>query len=198
MPKATKDELEWAYAISKEKFLTRISDLVPVKAEIWKRFLDNIFKSIAEDKAPIYDENLNSQLEEIVSKYLHPSDDYISLTDIARKFDSRNPGYLIQSWLRSRKTVEFLAEWEQNNNPKFDEQSYLKLVKDVRSPKFTLTPKKWIDATNAIGITSKQGKGGGTMAHPFIACDFEMWNDSSFRFEVIKCFLYGNEETHVQ
>lgn len=198
MPKATKDELEWAYAISKEKFLTRISDLIPVKAEIWKRFLDNIFKSIAEDKAPIYDENLNSQLEEIVSKYLHPSDDYISLTYIARKFDSRNPGYLIQSWLRSRKTVEFLAEWEQNNNPKFDEQSYLKLVKDVRSPKFTLTPKKWIDATNAIGITSKQGKGGGTMAHPFIACDFEMWNDSSFRFEVIKCFLYGNEETHVQ
>lgn len=198
MPKATKDELEWAYAISKEKFLTRISDLIPVKAEIWKRFLDNIFKSIAEDKAPIYDENLNSQLEEIVSKYLHPSDDYISLTDIARKFDSRNPGYLIQSWLRSRKTVEFLAEWEQNNNPKFDEQSYLKLVKDVRSPKFTLTPKKWIDATNAIGITSKQGKGGGTMAHPFIACDFEMWNDSSFRFEVIKCFLYGNEETHVK
>ncbi len=198
MPKATKDELEWAYAISKEKFLTRISDLIPVKAEIWKRFLDNIFKSIAEDKAPIYDENLNSQLEEIVSKYLHPSDDYISLTDIARKFDSRNPGYLIQSWLRSRKTVEFLAEWEQNNNPKFDEQSYLKLVKDVRSQKFTLTPKKWIDATNAIGITSKQGKGGGTMAHPFIACDFEMWNDSSFRFEVIKCFLYGNEETHVQ
>ena len=129
---------------------------------------------------------------------MHPSDDYISLTDIARKFDSRNPGYLIQSWLRSRKTVEFLAEWEQNNNPKFDEQSYLKLVKDVRSPKFTLTPKKWIDATNAIGITSKQGKGGGTMAHPFIACDFEMWNDSSFRFEVIKCFLYGNEETHVK
>lgn len=198
MPKATKDELEWAYAISKEKFLTRISDLIPVKAEIWKRFLDNIFKSIAEDKAPIYDENLNSQLEEIVSKYLHPSDDYISLTDIARKFDSRNPGYLIQSWLRSRKTVEFLAEREQNNNPKFDEQSYLKLVKYARSPKFTLTPKKWVDATNAIGITLKQGKGGGTMAHTFIACDFEMWNDSSFRFEVIKCFLYGNEETHVQ
>lgn len=193
MPKATKEELEWAYAISKEKFLTRISDLIPVKAETWEGLLDKIFKSIAEDKAPIYDENLNPQLEEIVSKYLHPSDDYISLTDIARKFDSRNPGYLIQSWLRSRKTVEFLAEWEQNNNPNFDEQSYLKLVKDVRSPKFTLTPKKWIDATNAIGITSKQGKGGGTMAHPFIACDFEMWNDSSFRFEVIKCFLCDNK-----
>lgn len=196
MPKATKEELEWAYAISKEKFLTRISDLIPVKAETWERFLDSIFKSIAEDKAPIYDENLNPQLEEVVSKYLHPSDDYISLTDIARKFDSESPSYLIQSWLRSRKTVEFLAEWERNNNPDFDEQSYRKLVKDVKSPQYTLSPKKWIDATHAMGITSKQGKGGGTMAHPFIACDFEMWNDSMFRFEVIKCFLCDNEETH--
>lgn len=86
--------------------------MIPVKAETWERFLDSIFKSIAEDKAPIYDENLNSQLEEFVYKYLHPSDDYISLTNIARKFDSKNPSYIIQSWLRSRKTVEFLAEWE--------------------------------------------------------------------------------------
>ncbi len=59
---------------------------------------------------------------------------------------------------------------------------------DAKTPQFTLTPKKWIDLTNATGITSKQGKGGGTMAHPFIACDFEMWNDAEFRYEVLKCF----------
>ena len=58
---------------------------------------------------------------------------------------------------------------------------------DAKTPQFTLTPKKWIDLTNAVGITSKQGKGGGTMAHPFIACDFEMWNDAEFRYEVLKC-----------
>ena len=42
---------------------------------------------------------------------------------------------------------------------------------------------------NAIGLESKRGKNGGTMAHPFIACDFEMWNDMQFRYEVLKYFI---------
>lgn len=58
---------------------------------------------------------MNAYLEETVAKYLHPSDDYISLTEIARKFDAKNPSYLIQSWLRNRNTVKFLATWERNN-----------------------------------------------------------------------------------
>lgn len=131
---------------------------------------------------------MNAYLEETVAKYLHPSDDFISLTEIARRFDAENPSYLIQSWLRSRNTVEFLATWERNNNPNFNETAFQKLMIAAKTPQFTLTPKKWIDMTNAIGITSKQGKGGGTMAHPFIACDFEMWNDADFRYEVLKCF----------
>jgi hypothetical protein len=57
-----------------------------------------------------------------------------------------------------------------------------------------LTPKKWIELTNAIGIIFKQGKSGGTMAHPFIACDFEMWNDAEFRFEVVKFFTSSEME----
>jgi len=77
--------------------------------------------------------------------------------------------------------------WERNNNPQFNEAAFQKLVVDTKTPQFTLTPKKWIDLTNVVGITSKQGKGGGTMAHPFIACDFEMWNDAEFRYEVLKC-----------
>lgn len=115
---------------------------------------------------------MNAYLEETVVKYLYPSDDYISLTEIARRFDAENPSYLIQSWLRSRNTVEFLATWERNNNPDFNEAAFQKLVVDAKIPQFTLTPKKWIDLTNAVGITSKQGKGGGTKSHPFIACDF--------------------------
>lgn len=54
-------------------------------------------------------------LEETAVKYLHPSDDYIILTENACKFDVEKPSYLIQSWLRSRNTVEFLAEWERKN-----------------------------------------------------------------------------------
>ncbi len=81
-----------------------------------------------------------------------------------------------------------MATWERNNNSDFNESAYKKIVSDMKTPQFTLTPKKWVDMTNAIGITSKQGKGGGTMAHPFIACDFEMWNSSEFRYEVLRYF----------
>ena len=86
---------------------------------------------------------MNAYLDETVVKYLHPSDDYISLTEIARKFDANNPSYLIQSWLRSRNTVEFLAEWERKNNPDFNEAAFQKLVVDAKTPQFTLKPKKW-------------------------------------------------------
>lgn len=137
---------------------------------------------------------MNAYLEKTVAKYLHPSDDYISLTEIARRFDAENPSCLIQSWMRGRNTVEFLAAWERNNNPKFNEAAFQKLVVDAKTPQFTLTPKKWIDLTNATGITSKQGKGGGAMAHPFIACDFEMWNDAEFRCEVLKYFISSRIE----
>lgn len=33
------------------------------------------------------------------------------------------------------------------------------------------------------------------MAHPFIACDFEMWNNAEFRYEVLKYFMYSSIET---
>lgn len=91
--------------------------------------------------------------------------------------------------MRSRNTVEFLEEWEVQNNPDFDKLAYKKLLTDLHSPRITLTPKKWIDTTKTIGLISKRGKTGGTMAHPFIACDFEMWNDSRFRYHVIKEYL---------
>lgn len=186
MPRATKTELEWAYALTREKFLAHVNEQSPIRAADWQRYMDEILELILKDEAPIYEPKMNAYLEETVAKYLHPFDDYISLTEIARKFDAENPSYLIQSWLRSRNTVKLLAEWEQNNNPAFNESEYHDLLAETRKPQFTLTPKKWIDMTNAIGITSKQGKGGGTMAHPIIACDFEMWNDSGFRFEILQ------------
>lgn len=38
-----------------------------------------------------------------------------------------------------------------------------------------ITAKKWITQTNAVGIISKQGNNGGTLAHRDIALDFQMW-----------------------
>ena len=138
MPRAIKEELEWAYALTREKFLVRVNKLSPIRAEDWSRYLDVIFESILNDGAPIYGPKMNAYFEETVAKYLHPSDDYISLTEIARRFDAENPSYLIQSWLRSRNTVEFLPTWERNNNPDFNETAFQKLVLDAKTPQFIL------------------------------------------------------------
>ena len=82
-----------------------------------------------------------------------------------------------------------------DNKQPIYQQYFQKLLKDVRSPSYTLTPKKWIETVNAIGLESKRGKNGGTMAHPFIACDFEIWNDMQFRYEVLKYFMSSRIET---
>lgn len=96
---------------------------------------------------------------------------------------------MIQSWLRSRNTIVFWGEWKKENNPNFDEQAFCQLQLDVQSPFYTLTSVRWVERTQAIGITSKRGKYSGTIAHPFIACDLEMWNDAEFRYETLKCFM---------
>lgn len=188
MGRATKTELEWAYLITREEFLQRVNARVELPDEEWINIRNYLFDQIISNEAPIYETKMNSLLEKTVVKYLHPEDDFLSLTDIARRFDSENPSYLIQSWLRSRNTIEFLGEWELNNNPNFKKEAFKQLLIDVRSPSYTLTPKRWIETVNAIGLESKRGKNGGTMAHPFIACDFEMWNDMQFRYEVVKYF----------
>lgn len=189
MGRATKSELLWAYAITREEFFKRLNENSPLKKEDLDYLRDLLFDIINNDKAGIYDPQRNAELERTVGKYLHPMDDFTSLTDIARRFDSENPGYVIQSWLRSRNTIAFLGEWERNNNSRFNEAAFQKLLIDVRSPSYTLTPSRWVSTVNAIGITSKRGKNGGTMAHPFIACDFEMWNDMKFRYKVLQYFL---------
>lgn len=196
MERATRTELLWAYAITREEFLKRVNDKIELHPEEWENIRDTLFDAMTEEETtPIYEPKMNAFLEHTVYKYLRPTDEPISLTDIARRFEPENPSYLIQSWLRGRNTIKFLGEWERNNNQQFNEEAFKKLLKDVRSPSYTLTPKRWIESVNAIGLESKRGKKGGTMAHPFIACDFEMWNDMRFRYEVLKYFLGSRIET---
>jgi len=44
-------------------------------------------------------------------------DDFISLTDIAKKIGE--PRILVQNWMRTRNNLEFLGIWEVMNNPDF-------------------------------------------------------------------------------
>ena len=186
MERASQSELLWAYAITRDEYAKRLSEKSLLKAKDLEFIRDRIFELINRGEANIHDPKEEQRLQAVVEKYLYPEVGYISLTDIAKRFNPENPSYVIQSWLRSRNTIAFLGQWERENNPSFDEQAFQQLLVDVRSPSYTLTPVRWIERVNAVGIISKRGKNGGTTAHTFIACDFEMWNDISFRYEILR------------
>lgn len=113
--------------------------------------------------------------------------DYISLTDMARFKDAERTNYIIQNWIRNRSTIEYLGVWEQLNNPDFKGIEFDAFKKEAGLNAFVLTPKQWIEKTNAIGIVSKPGRyGGGTLAHKDIAFNFGMWLNPTFQLYVIK------------
>lgn len=79
--------------------------------------------------------------------------DYISLTDIAKFKDKERTDYIIQNWMRTRDTLEFLGIWERINNINFKPIEFDGLRKNAGLNSFSLTPKRWIDEVGAIGIT---------------------------------------------
>jgi len=91
--------------------------------------------------------------------------DFISLTDIARYKDPSNMDSIIQNWLRNRNTIELLGFWETMYNPNFKPLEFDGFRNQAGLNSFVMTPKKWIETTNAVGITSKAGRYGGTFAH---------------------------------
>lgn len=126
------------------------------------------------------------------------ADDYISLTDIARYKNSDHTDDLIRNWLRNRNTLEFLGIWEQLNNPGFNPVEFDGIRMQAGLNSFTLTPKRWIEATSAIGISSKAGRYGGTYAHKDIAFEFASWVSVEFKLYLIKEFQRLKETEHQQ
>jgi hypothetical protein len=116
------------------------------------------------------------------------NNDYISLTDIARYKDAERTDYIIQNWLRNRNTIEFLGIWEHLNNPGFNPIEFDGIRKKAGLNSFILTAKRWIEATNAIGLISKTGRYGGTYAHKDIAFEFASWVSVEFKLYLIKEF----------
>ena len=112
--------------------------------------------------------------------------DYISLTDIARKREGEYPGYVIQNWLRGKNTVAFLGLWEKLHNPKFNCLEFEAIKNEAGSNGFVLTPKRWIGTTNAVGIVSKAGRYAATYAHRDIAFEFASWISAEFKLYIIK------------
>jgi len=119
-------------------------------------------------------------------------EDYISLTDMVKGFGDDT---MIYSWMRNRNTLEFIGIWEEMNNPHFKGNEFVTFKSQAGLNSFNLTPRKWIEATNAIGIISKAGRyGGGTFAHKDIAFEFGSWLSPEFKLYLIKEFQRLKED----
>lgn len=121
--------------------------------------------------------------------------DFISLTDIAKYKDSERTNYIVQNWMRTRSTVEFLGLWEKLHNQNFNSIEFDAFRNESGSNSFSLTPQRWIEKTNAVGLVSKAGRyGGGTYAHKDIAFEFASWISAEFKLYLIKEFQRLKEE----
>lgn len=112
--------------------------------------------------------------------------EYISLTDIARYKNDDDPRFVIQNWMRNRNTIEFLGVWEQLHNPNFNRVQFDTFRNEAGLNRFSMTPTKWIENTNSIGIISKSGRYGGTYAHSDIAMSFATWISPEFQLYIMK------------
>lgn len=111
--------------------------------------------------------------------------EYLSLTDIAR-YKSDDPAAVIQNWMRNRDVLEFLGLWEKLHNDNFNPLEFEGVRKQAGANAFTMSPKKWIETTSAIGMVSKAGRYGGTYAHSDIAMSFATWISPEFQLYIMK------------
>lgn len=119
----------------------------------------------------------------LISIVKQDEQDYISLTDMVKGEEGSDH---IRNWMRNRNTVEFIGLWETLNNPNFKPVEFDTFRKQAGLNSFNLTPKKWIEATNAIGLISKSGRYGGTYAHKDLAFEFDSWISPMFKLLLIK------------
>jgi len=113
------------------------------------------------------------------------ADDYISLTDMLR---SKDGNFFITDWLRNRNTVEYLGIWERVHNSDFNYGEFAIIKSQAGLNSYKISVKEWVAKTNAIGLTAKAGRYGGTYAHPDIAFEFGMWISAEFKIYLIKEF----------
>ena len=120
--------------------------------------------------------------------------DYICITDIARQKNPLEPNVVVGNWMRNRNTIEDLGIWESLNNPSFNPIEFEGFKQQAGLNAFTLSPSRWIEATNAVGLIAKSGRYGGTYAQRDIAFKFASWVSVEFELYLIKEFQRLKEE----
>ena len=126
--------------------------------------------------------------EVAVKTIKHGNVDYICMTDIARMKNAIDPNGVIANWMRNRNTIEFLGIWETLYNPNFNPLEFEGIRAEAGLNAFTMSPTRWVELTNAIGIISQAGRYGGTYACSDIAFEFASWVSVEFRLYLVKEF----------
>ena len=176
----------YTYAFHYESTVDRLAK----RGLIDKYFIDNhrktFYESLDEEKLRA-SQKIGSQIE-IIQRYVRAMicGDMVSLTKIAKQYTEDSPGYVIQNWMRSRNTLEFLRQCENDMNGGFDDRACEELILEAHTTSLTVMPSLCIRRTHAVGIYVKQGKGGGVSAYPEIAADFRLWLDPAERLALIR------------
>ncbi len=142
---------------------------------------------------------INAKGTEITVLSVGTPDDFISLTDIARYKNPEEPNVVVANWMRNHNTIEYLGLWEQLNNPNFKPLEFEGFMSEAGANAFTLSPMKWVNSTNAVGIFVRAGRGGGTFAHKDIAFKFASWISAEFELYMIKDYqrLKADENSRI-
>lgn len=192
----TQIEALWTYEISTEKVLRRAVKKGFITQAEADEFSEKLFEQLNTKKIPGF---LPSPLGEKMRAEDVRVNPYASLTEIAREKKISSPSYLIQSWLRSNTTIEYLKMWEKIYNPQFQEDACNELIHVVHTTSTTLTPSLWINTTHALGMRTSHGKGGGTIAHSEIAEMFRAWLFPEFMLELVqwyRMFQHNEDQRH--
>lgn len=120
--------------------------------------------------------------------------EFVCITDIARQKNEHDPNGVVANWMRNRNTIEFLGIWETLYNPNFNPLGFEGVRKEAGLNAFTLSPTKWVEQTNAIGIQATSGRYGGTYAVSDIAFEFASWISVEFKLYLVKEFQRLKEE----
>ena len=185
----TEEEVSELYARMAFQYEATLGAIVArhlIDPEMVPRVREIFYDQLEEEKLETFE--TVREYNDIIRRYMREvtSGETVSLTDLAKQYSEESPGYVIQSWMHSRNTMEFLRLWENEMNIAFDDAACEKLIQKARTTSLTITPSLWIRETHAIGMCVKQGKGGGVKAYPEIAADFHLWLDPKMRLAMVQ------------
>lgn len=174
---------QFRYVVANEQYLKPLLKNGKISEEVYNKALENLYNEYEIWKyGKIRNPSIEVKKKKSESKHnlAEQNPGFVSLTDLARNYNDNSPGYIVQIWLRDETTIRFLSLWERQHNDKFA---------DLVAKELNLTPKIWIAETHAIGITSRQGKNGGTYPDKEIAMHFMCWLSADMMLNMIKKYL---------